>query len=98
MTLPATQPEILDALTPEQEAHRELETAMEVLTRAKVVVVTTDAEYSEADARQVLTDNDIAYVFYGPDEQALTTTSEFYPSLLVPVYNNPTVTVFKVIK
>lgn len=55
-------------------------------------------EYSEADARQVLTDNDIAYVFYGPDEQALTTTSEFYPSLLVPVYNNPTVTVFKVIK
>lgn len=50
MTLPATQPEIIDALTPEQEAHKELETAMEVLTRAKVVIVTTDAEYSEADA------------------------------------------------
>lgn len=49
MTLPA-QPEIIDALTPEQEAHRELETAMEVLTRAKVVIVTTDTEYSEADA------------------------------------------------
>lgn len=42
--------QVLDALTPEQEAHRELETAMEVLTRSKVVIVTTDAEYSEADA------------------------------------------------
>ena len=42
--------QILDALTPEQEAHQELEAAMEVLTRAKVVIVTTDAEYSEADA------------------------------------------------
>lgn len=50
MTTPATQPQILDALTPEQEAAAALQEAMSVLTRAKVVIVTNDAEYSEADA------------------------------------------------
>lgn len=50
MTTPATQPQILDALTPEQEAAAALQEAMGVLTRAKVVIVTNDAEYSEADA------------------------------------------------
>jgi len=50
MTTPATQPQILDALTPEQEATQALQEAMGVLTRAKVVIVTNDTEYIAADA------------------------------------------------
>lgn len=53
-------------------------------------------EYTDEEARLILQDNDISYVFYGPDEKLLTTTAEFYPALLEPVYTNPTVTVYKV--
>lgn len=45
-----TQPEILDALTPVQVAKAALHEAMEVLTKAKSVVVTNDDEYQKADA------------------------------------------------
>lgn len=46
----ATQPEILDALTPEQEAAQALQSAMQVLTRAKAVIIKTDDDYREADS------------------------------------------------
>lgn len=47
---PATQPDILDALTPEQEAAQALQSAMQVVTRAKAVVIKTDNDYRDADS------------------------------------------------
>lgn len=45
-----TQPEILDALTPEQEAKIALSMAMEVLTLAKAVKVIDEPSYAAADS------------------------------------------------
>ncbi len=53
-------------------------------------------ELQEEEARKLLADNDISYVFYGPDERSLTTSSTFYPSLLVPAFTNSAVTVFRI--
>lgn len=55
-------------------------------------------ELSDIEARQLLNDNDISYVFYGPIEQSLTTTGTFYPALFSPVFTNDTVTVFEITK
>lgn len=41
--------QILEAYTPEQEAELALQSAMQVVTRAKAVVVQTDADYRAAD-------------------------------------------------
>lgn len=49
---------------------------------------------TEAEAKQFLTSSDISYVFYGPDEQAVTTKSPFYPNVLKPVFQTATVTIF----
>jgi hypothetical protein len=46
------------------------------------------------EAAKILRDNDVSYVFYGPDEQSLTTTPMFYPDILTPVYTNDAVTIF----
>lgn len=53
-------------------------------------------EYTEEEAIRTLKDNDISYVFYGPDEQALNTTGTLYPTVLTEIFANPTVRVFKV--
>lgn len=42
--------QVLAPLTPEQEAAAALQEAMQVLTRAKAVVIKTDSDYSAADA------------------------------------------------
>lgn len=42
--------QILDAMTPEQEAAAALQTATQVMIRAKAVVVQTDDDYREADS------------------------------------------------
>lgn len=43
-----------------------------------------------------LKENTISYVFYGPEEQAATTTTLLYPDILEIIYINPEVTIFKV--
>ncbi|OGG11948.1 hypothetical protein A2Z00_04025 [Candidatus Gottesmanbacteria bacterium RBG_13_45_10] len=48
------------------------------------------------EALDFLHANDITYVFYGPDEQSSTTQSPLYPSVLQPIFQNQSVTVFKV--
>jgi hypothetical protein len=48
----------------------------------------------ESEAKQFLKTNDIQYVFYGPDEQSVTTKSPLYPDILKPVFNNDSVTIF----
>lgn len=40
--------------------------------------------------------NNISYVFYGPEEKTSLVTPAFYPDILVPVYTNPEVTIYKV--
>ena len=42
--------QVLDTMTPEQEAALALQNAMQVVTRAKAVVVKTDDDYREADS------------------------------------------------
>ena len=54
--------------------------------------------YSEQDARKFLKDNDISYVFYGPDEQSVTTIKPLYSFLLTPVFTTDSAIVFKVNK
>ncbi|MBI5614390.1 hypothetical protein HY947_05675 [Candidatus Gottesmanbacteria bacterium] len=51
---------------------------------------------SEVDA--FLAKNAISYVFYGPEEVMATKTSLFYPDRLEIQYQNPEVTIFKVIQ
>lgn len=51
---------------------------------------------SDADAAKFLKDNDIQYVFYGPQEHSLTTTSSLYPNLLISVFATNAATVYKV--
>jgi vacuolar-type H+-ATPase subunit F/Vma7 len=45
-----TIPEVLPPATAEEQAQQALAQAMEVLTRAKVVVITTDDDYAQADS------------------------------------------------
>lgn len=46
--------------------------------------------------KEFLITNDISYVFYGPDERAITTQSPLYPDLLTPVFQTNDTTVYKV--
>lgn len=48
------------------------------------------------EAVKLLSENDISYVFHGPDEQSLTTTGNFYPNILTSVFHNSSVTIYKV--
>lgn len=45
-----TNPQILEVMTPEQEAAAALQNAMQVVTRAKAVIIKTDDDYREADS------------------------------------------------
>jgi hypothetical protein len=49
---------------------------------------------SDEAARATLHDNDISYVFYGPDERSWNTTGTLYPNVLKPIYTTATVTIF----
>jgi hypothetical protein len=51
--------------------------------------------WNEEDARNFLVTHDIQYVFYGPDEQAATSKSPLYPTILQEVYKNSSVIIFK---
>ncbi len=53
-------------------------------------------ELTDEEARQTLHDNDISYVFYGPDEQSWNTTGTLYPDILTPIYTTATVTIFSI--
>lgn len=54
-------------------------------------------ELSEAEARTLLSENDIDYVFFGPDERALLTQPTLYTDTLIkPVYTTATVTIYEV--
>jgi hypothetical protein len=50
------------------------------------------------DELKFLAENNISYVFYGPEEQAGTTTKTFYPDILEVMYKNPDVTIFTIRK
>lgn len=51
---------------------------------------------SDTKAADFLRSNDIDYVFYGPDEQALTTTSSLYPKILTSVFDSQTAMILAV--
>jgi len=53
-------------------------------------------EMSLQDIRKLFTDNNITYVYYGPEEKTALKTDSFYPDLLDPIYTNPEVTIYKV--
>jgi hypothetical protein len=46
--------------------------------------------------RKLFTENNISYVFYGPEEILATKTTTFYPDVLDVFYANPVVTIYKV--
>jgi uncharacterized membrane protein len=54
-------------------------------------------EMSRRDLWKLLTDNNISYVFYGPEERLAIKAPTFYPDVLEPVYTNPDVTIYKVL-
>jgi uncharacterized membrane protein len=49
------------------------------------------------EARTILHDNNIQYVFWGSDEKNLTRTTTLYPDILQPIFKNNEVTIFKVL-
>ena len=53
---------------------------------------------SDTDAKTLLHDNDIQYIFYGPEEQERNTTGTLYPDILSPIYTTDSVTVFAIKK
>lgn len=55
-------------------------------------------EMSQDNLRGFFTDNNISYVFYGPEEKTATLTPTFYPDVLEVIFQNPEVTIFKVKK
>ncbi len=50
---------------------------------------------SDQEAQKILTENDIDYIFWGPDERSLTQTETLYPNLLQPIFSNSDVTIYK---
>ena len=51
---------------------------------------------SKDEVDRFLSENNISYIFYGPEEVMATKTSLFYPDKLEIQYQNPEVTIFKV--
>ena len=66
------------------------------LDRQQKAITFFSGKLSASDAMSFLQTNDIQYIFYGPDEQAVTQTPELYPNILTPLFHNPSVTVFSV--
>ena len=66
------------------------------LDRQAKAVTFFSGTMQEDQALQFLKTHDIQYVFYGPDEQAVTAQKPLYPNILKPVFQNATVTIFKV--
>lgn len=64
------------------------------LNRQAAAITFFSGTMSEEGAKQFLKSSDVTYVFYGPDEQSVTTISPLYPDILKPVFQNATVTIF----
>lgn len=53
-------------------------------------------EMSNEDVGRLFTDNDISYVFFGPEEKYAKKTLSFYDDILEVIYKNPEVLIYKV--
>jgi len=53
-------------------------------------------EMQKGDVRTLFKENNITYVFAGPEEKSALKTPTFYPDVLEIMYQNPEVTVYKV--
>jgi hypothetical protein len=51
---------------------------------------------TEEQAKEILEKEDISYVYFGDAEKYFNTTGTLYPTLLTPVFETPTVTIYKV--
>jgi len=52
-------------------------------------------QLTDSEAQDLLRHEDISYVYLGQDEKKFLETPAFYPNVLVPVFQNPAVTIFK---
>jgi uncharacterized membrane protein len=55
-------------------------------------------QLTDADAKTLLGREGISYVYWGTDEKKFFNAPAFYPDVLVPVFQNPAVTVFTIKK
>ncbi len=49
---------------------------------------------TDSQARDILLRENISYVYWGQDEKEFFKTTALYPNILVPVFQNPAVTIF----
>jgi hypothetical protein len=53
---------------------------------------------STVEAKEFIENNDIDYVFFGPDEKAINTTGTLYPDILSPIYTTPDLIIYEVVR
>ncbi|MEK7592621.1 MAG: hypothetical protein AAB508_04495 [Patescibacteria group bacterium] len=51
---------------------------------------------SDKEAKKILKDNNIEYIFQGSDEKKYLQTEEFYPNLLTPIFSSPGAVVYNI--
>ncbi len=49
---------------------------------------------TDSEARTILRQENISYVYWGQDEKVFSKTPTLYPNVLIPVFQNPAVTIF----
>jgi hypothetical protein len=62
--------------------------------RYQIAVRFYSGQLTDSEARSILRKENISYVYWGQDEKKFFNAAALYPNVLVPVFQNPAVTIF----
>lgn len=68
--------------------------ALDWQERYQVAVRFYSGQLTDSEARGILQRENISYIYWGRDEKKFFRTAALYPNILVPVFQNPEVTIF----